>query len=234
MMEKKLQFSLEEVCRYDGVGEVWMSKRRSMESDNVNDAPIYATPIEDHANMSSLTKGQSAVAERPVYRNRPLAMLTVSAFGPRHAKHARKLYQSKGTQSKHEVPNCSLPPYRTKVSRHKQFQVNTSSAFGPKHAEHYRKLQESVVVVNQRALYTNRVKVPFMAQPYVPILKAATISPRPSRKQKNVKSYTELPSQGLVKNEMSLSENEQDLSSASIFQILCEITNARDCAERRR
>jgi len=168
-----------------------------------------------------------------VGRNYSKAKQEVSAFGPKHAEHARRFYQSKGTHP--ESQRNLAPPYRPnycpmQVSYIKQAQANIKRDL----------LGESVFerTINSTRLYNEPVsrQVPVaVASQYEAVLKVAKISPRPNKKQ------PENPESGVGVSERVLRyqmdegklkkpidsqnvEDDIDLSKAPVFQILCEIS----------
>jgi len=168
-----------------------------------------------------------------VRRSFPKTKKEVSAFGPKHAEHARRFYQSTRTQP--ELQDL-IPPFRPdyghmKFSYIKQTQANKGGDL----------LGESAFTrtVNRTTLYTDSVsrQIPVsVSSEQEVVLKVAKISSRPEKKHSNdSKSFFGF-SEKLLKNKMELgtvkksidSENVEDdvnLSNAPLFQILCEISS---------
>jgi len=152
------------------------------------------------------------VSKRPLHSNFRKIKQEVVAFGPKHAEHARRVYQSKGTQPIQEFMQIMAPSYRPnydsmQVSRHIS-QLSKGSYLLGEHVHHRS--------VNQTAWYTDSLKaqvpVPVTSQHNETVLKVAKISPR---------------EHGLAKKSDVFQDGgcEIDLSNAPIFQILCEISN---------
>jgi len=164
--------------------------------------------------------------------NYPKMKKEVSAFGPKHAEHARRLYRTEGLQSQVQLdlaPPCLQNYCPMQVSYTKQTLTNKESIL----------LGDPVFerTINRKT-YTDQVSrqvaVPVTLQQEA-ILKVAKISPRPNEKElKNPKIYSGLNErigsykmdQGAVKKSVDARniEEEMDLSKAPVFQILCEIS----------
>jgi len=153
----------------------------------------------------------------------------VFAFGPKHAEHARRYYQSKRAKSQFE--QALVAPCRAN--------------YGPIQIQ-YEQMQgggclsgEPISSMNKRpTLYPYKLNGPkpfATSEPYETVVKVANISPRPDKKLANkpkpsfcvlenghhekVDGVTEKKSIDFLDN-----KNEIDLSNAPIFQILCEIS----------
>jgi len=157
----------------------------------------------------------------------------VSAFGPKHAEHARRFYQETG-KSVFLFPACRQPYDSAGVSYNDLSQANRGEslleqpAFG---AVHYK------TFFNHST--TSRVPVNVASNPRETVLKVAIISARPK-----VKRHDE-PKAELAFGEMKRSKRSDDslskksidfqemknllreLSKAPLFQILCEISNTK-------
>jgi len=151
----------------------------------------------------------------------------VTAFGPRHAEHARRFYQAEGKRP--ELHQVMVPPYPPN--------------YGPKKASYYRQsgvtygstfLGDPVIntgVNDNAACYTNAAIVleslPVVSPPSETVLKVARISARPNRMQQKTSSRVGVKMVNKtvdgLKNK-SLSQLEEDLKDAPLFQILCEIS----------
>jgi len=231
-MKKLQQFPIENFQRYHEVQEDKAHRWQHVPRFNSHMASINTEPI-SYINPSLVSEGaayrRSKASKRPAHRNCPMIKQEIAAFGPKHAEHARRFYQSKGTQPFKQV---MVPPYQPnygpmQVSRHRKTQV-TKGSYLVGEPVHDRS-------VNQTVLYTDSLKgqvpVPVTSQLYETVLKVAKISPRPNKKQPTktigVKLLNHKVEQGLAKKSDVLqdSESEIDLSNAPIFQILCEISN---------
>jgi hypothetical protein len=157
----------------------------------------------------------------------------VSAFGRKHAEHARRYYQSTKIQPgyRKEVVAPIRPNYgRRQVTHTKQTQSKQGSNL----------LRDSVFKrsMNRSTLEANaairQVPVPVSSQQEV-VLKVAKISSRPDKNQpidsKTLFSFNERllknnVHEGLVKTPIDSEDdkNDIDLSNAPVFQILCEIS----------
>jgi len=239
-MEKLKQFPIEKFQRYYEVQGNKVHRWQPVPRFNNRMTSISANPI-SYINGSLATEGPPynkdsyLQSRRPVQRNFPKIKKEVSAFGPKHAEHARRFYQSKGTQSHQEFQQVMVPPYRPnygpmQVSCQRNTEVTREGYL----------LGEPVFdrSVNQIALCTDSVKgqvpVSVTSQPYETVLKVAKISPRPSEKQPTttktgfgVKLVNKKVEQGLLNQSHGSqdSRSEIDLSNAPIFQMLCEISN---------
>lgn len=234
-MKKLKQFPIENFQRYHEVQEGKVHRWQPVARFNSQMASISTEPI-SYINSSLVSEGaayrRSKESKRPVHRNFPKIKQEVAAFGPKHAEHARRFYQSKGTQPKQKFRQVMVPPYRPnygpmQVSRHKKTQV-TKESYLLGEPVHDRS-------VNQTALYTDSLKgqvpVPVTSQPNETVLKVAKISPRLNKKMPmktiGVKLLNHNVEQGLAKKSdvFQDSGSEIDLSNAPIFQMLCELSN---------
>jgi len=231
-MEKLNQFPIENFQRYHQVQEDKVRRWQAVTRFNAHIASISSES--SSLGFEGPTNKGNWDPKRPMHRNFPNIKQEVSAFGPKHAEHARRLYQSKRTQPIQEFRQNMILPYRphfapVQVSCHKQAQVTEGvyllgdPVFGRS--------------LNQTALYTDppksQVPVPDTSQPSENILKIAKISRRPSKEQPTkTKASIDfgvelLNHKGSVKksNDFLNSACVRDLSNAPVFQILCEISN---------
>jgi hypothetical protein len=155
----------------------------------------------------------------------------VSAFGPKHAEHARRFYQFKRAQPLFQ--HNMLGAYRP---NHGPMEV---SYIKPSPTNRRGDLQGEPVgkrAMNKATLYTDSVsrQVPeTVAFQEEPVLKVAKISSRPD-KSNNSKVYpsfseqlfdTKMDQKTLKKSTKSQDlEDDIDLANAPVFQILCEIS----------
>jgi len=169
-------------------------------------------------------------SKRPSCCDFPKIKQEVAAFGPKHAEHARRVYQSNGTLPLQEFMQIMARPYRPnydsmQVFRHRRSQVTKGSYL----------LREHVNDKSVNQMYTDslegQVPVPGSSKPKETVLKVAKILPRPNKKQPvkttGLKVLYHKVEHGLAKKSDVFQDCgcEIDLSNAPIFQILCEISN---------
>jgi len=156
----------------------------------------------------------------------------VSAFGPKHAEHARRLYQEAG-RSVVLFPACRLTYDPVGVSYNDLSQADRGELEQPAFGG----------TVNNRTFFnhsaTSRVPVNVASHPRETVLKVARISSRPKVKSQD-KLKTELAF-GKMKRRKRSNDSlnnksidfqgkknlSRELSKAPIFQILCEISNTK-------
>jgi len=144
-----------------------------------------------------------------------------------HAEYARGFYESslQGTESN----DFNVRP--SGQYSHPQVNQRTLSGGRTMHQPGFQRL------LNQGApnmeMVRGRVAVPVISQPYKPVVRIATISPRLDWKQpdkaKNIgiQPFRESALNDSMRHKKSLnfgSESEEDLASSPIFQMLCEIS----------
>lgn len=192
-------------------------------------------PINYNTNRSMVAQGvannERQESKKTVDRKCTKVNQYVAAFGPQHAEHARRLYQS--NRSEHEISHVLAPNYRLHsdpihVLNYEQIQVKNvpnferKSAFGraPSYAGYG--IDQVPVCVRSKTRET--------------VLKVAKISPRPDPKQplklNRLFSLSEKPTdknQGVVKKSSvsQVWERETDLANSPVFQILCEISKSK-------
>jgi len=223
-MEKLNQLPIENFRKYHQVQEDKVCRWLPVTRFNTHMASISSHPfsyINPSLASERLAYRKNRDPKRPVHHNFPKIKQEVSAFGPKHAEHARRFYQSKRTPPNEEFRQLMIPPYRPK--------------YGPMQVSGHREIFGRSL--NQTALYTDSLKsqgpVPDTSQPCETILKIAKISPRPSIEQRaktigfGVKLLTHRVEQGSVKksDDFQDSASEKDLSNAPVLQMLCEISN---------
>jgi hypothetical protein len=163
--------------------------------------------------------------------NHPEIKQEVFAFGPQHAEQARRLYQSKGCKSLFE--QVLGPPYR---SLHGSMQIPFQRThFGSfVSGEGISDLKKWSALCLNRDSHT-RVRFSFASESSETVLKVANISPKPDKKQGSKprslygvleNGHSKKLDQGTLKKLTESLDNEDkiDLSTAPIFQILCEIS----------
>jgi len=153
----------------------------------------------------------------------------VTAFGPKHAEHARRFYQSGGI--KEELRQVMVPPYRPNYGPmyYRQGGVNNGSNL----------LGDPVLnrgVNNSKArrmmFGMGLVSLPKISRPSETVLKVARISPRPNKMRSKTSSSVGITivnkkmNDGLKKKSDDFQDKrlEDDLKNAPLFQILCEIS----------
>jgi len=157
----------------------------------------------------------------------------VSAFGPKHAEHARRFYQETG-QSVVLFPTCRLTYDPVGVSYNDVSQANRGESVLE---------QPAFGAVNHGTFFnlsaTGRVPVNVASDPRENVLKVAMISSRPKvKRQYQPKAELALGEMKHRKrSDDSLSKKSIDfqgmknllgeLSKAPLFQILCEISNTK-------
>jgi len=192
-------------------------------------------PINYNTNPTLVAQGlannEKRESKTTVDRNYTKTNQYVSAFGPQHAEHARRLYQSK--RSEHEISPVLAPYYQPH--------------YGPMHVVHYEQIQvKNVPNLLEESAFGKALFYPGYCIDQVPshmrsksretVLKVAKISPRPGPKQplklnrsfRLGEKYMDKVDQGLVKksSESRECERKTDLTNAPLFQILCEISKS--------
>jgi len=147
----------------------------------------------------------------------------VTAFGPRHAEHARRFYQAEGKRP--ELQQVVVPPYppnyaSKRASYYRQSGVTYDSNFLGDPVFH--------TGVNDNANAAMGLEsLPVVSTPSETVLKVAKISARPNRMRRKTSSRVGvkmvIKTVDGLKNK-SLSRLEVDLKDAPLFQILCEIS----------
>jgi len=169
-----------------------------------------------YINQKSVIGGQTSVERKiyqPDYQINPQVNKPICAFGPRHAEHARKLYEfaSQGIQRNKECSYNFVAPDRFNIHVGKQVPDSINGG----------KILPPLVLVAPNPKFRKSE----------PVFRIATICPRPSKmsvKTKMLASPSVEPSkykQQELKKSLDFPESEcdKDLSSAPIFQILCEL-----------
>jgi len=239
-MEKLNQFPIKNFRRYHEVQEDKVCSWQAGTRFNAHIASISSEPS-SYISPSLGFEGPAYLKnwdpKRPMHRNFPKVKQEVSAFGPQHAEHARRYYQTKRTQPIQEFRQIIIPQYRpnygpVQVSGHRQTQVTERV--------YLRREPVFVTSLNQTAFYTDSVKsqvpVPDTSPASENVLKIAKISTRPSKKQHTktkasigfgVKLLNHKVERGSAKNSDDCLDSacERDLSNAPVFQILCEVSN---------
>jgi len=153
----------------------------------------------------------------------------VTAFGPKHAEHARRFYQSEG--KKEEPRQVMVPPYRPNYGPkyYRQSGVNDgSNLLGDPVFK--RGVNYSTKWCSMSAM--GRVSLPKISRSSETVLRVARISPRPRRMRPKTSSSVGITivnkkmNDGLKKKSDDFQDKrlEDDLKNAPLFQILCEIS----------
>jgi len=139
----------------------------------------------------------------------------VTAFGPKHAEHARRFYKSTGRQP--EFPQNLGLQDGTKVS--------------PMEVSNYRipSCNSVIQTSGSSCCAKSKIYVPIKSQPQEMVLKMARISPRPSRMQFQTPKASlgfgdKFPTMVKKSNSFHKTRHEMELKDAPIFQMLCEMT----------
>jgi len=233
VVEKLKQLPKDNFQVYHGVSAEQHQVWQPAQGCSTHEAAISCEPISH--NINSIFGGPVRKTFREfnsaVRRSFPKMKQEVSAFGPEHAEHARRFYQSTGTQP--EFQQDLVPTFQPKygcmqVSYIKQTQSNKGRGF----------LGESVFkrTINRTCTDSVSPQVPVhVSLKHEAVLKVAKISSRPNKKHPNdSKSFLGF-SENLFKNKMNTGtlknsidsediQDDMDLSNAPVFQMLCEIS----------
>jgi len=150
-----------------------------------------------------------------------------SAFGPLHAEHARKFYQSNESQPTYEYSSQLILPYQQDVQFVRQMPVSYQT-YNPIYIERGRRVSKPKCH-NQRP--QNRDHEHVKSKPRTPILKMATISPRPGKQNEIINPSLKVGVPDFISKEIEdkkllSSKVEKELSGSPIYQILGELTRA--------
>jgi len=232
-MEKLKQFPKDNFQRYHEVHEDKVHRRLPAARFNCHMDSISTEPISyiNSRVFEGAAYRRSKEFKRPVNSHFPKMKREVAAFGPKHAEHARRVYESKGTQHVQKSMHIMVPPYGPnydpmQVLRHRKSQVIKGSYLLGEHV-HDRSVNQTT--------FTDLLKVqvpnPGTPKPYETVLKVAKISPRPNKKHPTKTTDSKVlhhkVEQGLAKKSDVFQDSGCgiDLSNSPIFQILCEISN---------
>jgi len=213
-----------------GQGQGWQRPARC----STTVAVISSDPIIENTNQisgDSVYNGRAEIKSTGCCKHAKIKK-EVSAFGPAHAEQARRLYQSNGALSKHR---------QDWVSR---YQPDN----GPMQVYYVKKTKSNKGVcflrgtvpnqgINRSTLCSNSVSckagVPFDRPEAV--LKEAKISSRPDKKQPKNRKVCLGSSGNILNSEMDEGavqksidcqnvQDDEDLSNAPVFQLLCELS----------
>jgi len=167
--------------------------------------------------------------KRVVRSNYPAIKPEVFAFGPKHAEHARKVYQTKRANLQFEqvlVPPCQSNYFPLQIP----YELTQGGGYLSGGSASNRKKRPTQYPCKWDG------PLPFIvaSAPCETVLKVANILPRPGKTQCNKpKTFCDFENgnnqkvdQVTTKKTIDVIDNEDetDLSNAPIFQILCEIT----------
>jgi len=178
-------------------------------------ASSLSSKLTVHSNRSYFSGGtalRGMMQSESVCRSFTKMNNEVTAFGPKHAEHARRFYQSEAKEP--ERRQAMIPSYRqkyipTEVSYYRESGVNNGSCL----------LGDPVFNRDNTTWYTKPAMV-----------KVARISPRPNRMRPKTSSSVGVGTvnkkqyDGLKRKSVDDSRCEMDLKNAPVFQILCEIS----------
>jgi hypothetical protein len=180
---------------------------------------------------SGQTVNRCGKLKRVACSNNPEMKQEVFAFGPQHAERARRFYQSKGCKSLFE--QVFGPPYRSLYGS-KQIPFQRTHFGSLVSGEDISDLKKwSALRLNRDS--HSRVRFSVASEPSETVLRVANISPKPDKKQGTKprslygvleNGHSEKVDQGTLKKltDSLYNEDKIDLSTAPIFQILCEIS----------
>jgi len=175
-----------------------------------------------------VAKNERRESKKTVDHNYTKVNQCVAAFGPQHAEHARRLYQS--NRSEHEISHVLAPNYRIH--------------YGPMHVINYEQIQaKNVPNFGRKSAFgrapcypgdgIDQVPVRVRSKTHETVLKVAKISPRPDPKQPlqlnrlfSLSEKSTDKNRGVAKKSSDAQEweRETDLANSPVFQILCEIS----------
>jgi len=165
---------------------------------------------------------------QPINRHCRGVRQNTSAFGPLHAEHARKFYQSNKSQSTYEYNRQLFLPYQQDVQFVRQMPVYYQT-YNPIYIEQgrYRSKPQCHKQKPQR-----RDQEYVKSNPRTPIIKMATISQRPGNQDEKVNpslkvGVSKCTSKEIEERKLSSNKIEKELSCSPIFQILGELLRAR-------
>jgi len=231
MMKKLNQFPVE---HFEGYHEVPVG-RRSMPGFNTALTSISSQPV---LNTNSCWVSEAPACGSTKQNKAVFPKITeeVSAFGPKHAEYAKRFYQSNRLQSQ-DFKQVAVPTHQPnycpmQVSNHSNHIQTTIT-------KRCYRLGEQVfdTGVNHAAFYGESIKSYLRDAVRPPLnettLKVLKISPRPSKKQlmKTKSLFMKIVNNRVEKGlgeksvDSQASEQEMDLSSAPLFQMLGEISN---------
>jgi len=229
------QFPILTIQRYQGSSAEKVQARQPgefVQRCNNHVGSIGFEPISS-GKANSVSSGPSfkgcGKLKRVVRSNYPAIKPEVFAFGPKHAEHARRFYQSKRASPQFEqvlVPPCQSNYFPMQIP----YELTQGGGYFSGGSVSNRKKRPTQYPCELDG------PVPFIvaSSPCETVLKVANISPRPGKMQCNKpktlfdfeNDNKEKVDQVTTKKAIDVIDNEDeiDLSNAPIFQILCEIT----------
>jgi len=166
-------------------------------------------------------------AAQSIYRNYLRVKQNTPVFGSLHSEHARKFYQSKGSQPTYPYHSQLIPPYDQNVQY--VYMPVYFQAYNPVSIKRDHYFNEPRYAI-QRPQHRKQEFV--KSEPRTPIFKIATISPRPGCAQnKKARSSlkvgdSECTSKEIEDRKLLSRKIEKELTCSPIFQILGEISRA--------
>jgi len=151
--------------------------------------------------------GKSTILGRSSYsKNKP----GVSAFGPKHAEYARRIYQSKG----------AIPRFGQVLVPSLRSNYGPMQAYSERLQVRDRFAGERVFNIKNRLIYPEKtngaVSVCVASEPHETVLRVANISPRPKKEFNKTKQLSLSQSRDFYES--------KDVSNAPLFKILCELS----------
>jgi hypothetical protein len=195
-------------------------------------AAISCEPLSHNINSicGGPARNECVVFNSAECRSFPKMKQEISAFGPKHAEHARRFYQSTRIQPgyRRDLVAPSRPNYGHKQVSH--IKPTLSKEGGNFVGESVFKRSMNRLTLQADSV-TRQVPVPLSSQQEV-VLKVAKISSRPDKKQpSDLKTSFSFSERYLKNNNLGQpstysedDENDIDFSNAPVFQILCEIS----------
>jgi len=161
---------------------------------------------------------------QPINRHCRRVKQNTSAFGPLHAEHARKFYQSNESQSRYEYNNQLILPYQQDVQFVRQMPVSYQT-YNPIYIEQGRYLSKPQC---HKQKPQSRDQEYVKSKPRTPIIKMAMISPRPGKQNEKVNPSLKVgdpncTSKEIEERKLLGRKIEKELSRSPIFQILGEL-----------
>jgi len=233
-MEKQKHFPKDNFQVYHGASAGQGQGSQLLAGRSTSVAVISSDPIIQNTNQVSGDSFYNGRAETKStgHCKHPKIKKEVFAFGPAHAEHARRLYQSKGALSKFRqdlVLRYQPDDGSMQVSYVKKTKSSKGVCFFGRTV-----LNRGI---NSTTLCTNSVSCKSAVPVNRPeaVLKEAKISPRPDKKQTKNPKVSLCSSGKLLNSEMDQGalqksidcqnvQDYEDLSNAPVFQLLCEIS----------
>jgi len=164
---------------------------------------------------------------QPLNRHCRRVKQNTSAFRPLHTEQARTFYHSNESQSTYEHNSELILPYQQDVQFVCRMPVSYRT-YNPIYIERGRYLSKPQC---NKQRPQNRDQEYRKSEPHVPILKMATISPRPGKQNEKVNPSLKVrvpncTSKEIEERKAASSKMEKELACSPIFQILGELPRA--------